>query len=57
MKQAQKINDNSSVDMMYFKANYSASMSQSLLSEMKGVYTSDSDDDIESAFANSNIND
>ena len=57
VKQAHKINGDSSVDMMYFEADYSDSMSQSLLSEIEGVYTGDSDDDIESAFANSNIND
>jgi len=57
VKQAQKINGDSSVDMMYFEADYTDPMSQSLLSEMEGVYYGDSDDDIENAFSTTNVDD
>ena len=57
VKQAQKINGNSSVDMMYFEADYNDPMSQSLLSEMEGVYYGDSDDEIENAFSTTNVDD
>ena len=55
VKQAQKINGDSSVDMMYFEADYTDPMSQSLLFEMEGVYYGDSDDDIENAFSTTNV--
>ena len=57
VKQAQKINGDSSVDMMYFEADYTDPMSQSLLSEMEGVYYGDSDDEIENAFSTTNVDD
>ena len=57
VKQAQKINGDSSVDMMYFEADYTDLMSQSLLSEMEGVYYGDSDDEIENAFSTTNVDD
>ena len=57
MKQAQKINGDSSVDMMYFEADYSDSMSQSLLSEMEGLYNGDSDNDFENTFSTTNVDD
>ena len=43
--------------MMYFEADYNDSMSQSLLSEMEGMYNGDSDDDFENAFSTTNVDD